>query len=205
MAFHSATRAESELGGERGAIIILALAFLSVMGLITFALITFADVGSKSLTSYRIERTRRYAADSALQATVRRLADNPNFAVSASFSDCARLPLFEYTSGGNIPSVVASGTRYVTVQCRNTPNGLPPGVDLDGGQAPRDIELQVVCSHSASMVVDRKLTCGSGANSTIIGRARVRFENNYDLAAYPNINQRAVVPKILVWSIWAVG
>ncbi|MEZ5139196.1 MAG: hypothetical protein R2711_10665 [Acidimicrobiales bacterium] len=32
--------------------------------------------------------------------------------------------------------------------------------------------------------------------------ARVRFENNYDLAAYPNINQRAVVPKILVWSIW---
>lgn len=187
---------------ERGAIIVLALAFLSVIGVLTVALITFARVGAVSTTSYRIERTRRYAADSGLQSTVQRLAMNPSTAYTSTWTNCGRNTIQEFTGAGNIAPVVATGANVV-VQCRNTPNSSSSGIDTDGGQAPRDIELQVLCSYATTMVVDKRLTCGIGAatNTIVIGRARVRFDNNYDTALYAS-NARAVIPKILVWSIW---
>jgi hypothetical protein len=185
---------------ESGAIIVLALAFLTVIGVLTVALITFARVGAVSTTSYRIERTRRYAADSALQSTVQRLAMNPSTTYSSTWTNCGRNTIQEFTGGGNIAPVVATGAN-VTVQCRNTPNSSSSGIDTDGGQAPRDIEMQVLCTYGASMVVNKQLTCGNASTNTlVIGRARVRFENNYDTALYAS-NARSVIPKILVWSI----
>lgn len=189
--------------GESGAVLILALVFLTVIGLLTGVLLGYAYTGTKSLAAYRLERTRRYAADSAMQSTVFRLSQKANATegTGASMAQCGRLGISQFgTNGGGAVDVVVPNS-YVTVWCQATPGAQIDVVDLDGGQAPRDITMEVRCNYPTAMVVDKKLDCTGGSGSTVIGRARVRFENDYDNAAGYDINKRAVVPKILSWQI----
>ena len=183
--------------GERGAVLILALVFLVVIGTMTTALLSYAFTGTRALAAYRLERTRRYAADSALLSTVNRLSRDSTLGNGATFAACGRIPITQYTTGGNITSV-ADSTAYVTVRCRKTPGVTVDLIDVDGGQPPRDITMEVVCSYNGAMVVNRKLTCGAGSSEQVIGRARVRFEPRYDA---PDPKKRAVVPKVKSWEI----
>ncbi|MGN6693259.1 MAG: hypothetical protein ACTHN0_03705 [Aquihabitans sp.] len=190
--------------GESGAVLFLALVFLTVIGLLTAALLSYAYTGTKTLTAYRLERTRRYAADSALVSTVFRLSQK-TYALegtNASMTQCGRIPISQYApAGGGTVDVVVSGS-YVTVWCQATPDVPTDNFDTDGGQAPRDITMEVRCNYSTSMVVsNRKLNCGAGSGSTVIGRARVRFEVDYDNASGVDKTKRAVVPKVLSWQI----
>ena len=192
------TRAvDAAVTGERGAVLILALVFLIVIGTMTAALLSYAFTGTKALAAYRLERTRRYAADSALLSTVNRLSLDSTLGNGTTFAGCGRIPITQYTTGGNITSV-AESTAYVTVRCRKTPGIVVDRFDLDGGQAPRDITMEVVCSYNGAMVVNRKLTCGAGSSEQVIGRARVRFEPRYDA---PDPTKRAVVPKVKSWEV----
>ena len=69
---------------QSGAIIILALAFLTVILALAVGIIGLAQTGSSSLRAYRLERHRRYAADSALQSAVQYVRQNPGLGVSTS-------------------------------------------------------------------------------------------------------------------------
>ena len=185
--------------GESGAVLILALVFITVIGTMAVGLLSFAFAGSRALSAYRLERTRRYAADSALQVAVHRLSQPANAALGVSPTpvQCARFPIPQDVTAGNLEDVVTANA-YVTVWCSTTPNVPVDVIDLDGGQAPRDITMEVRCNTaSGSTVTGTKLACGSGANATVIGKARVRFENDYAQPA----NARALVPKILSWQI----
>lgn len=194
--------------GESGAALILALVFLTVIGVITGALLGMAYTGTKSLAAYRLERTRRYAADSALQATVFRLSKQTNatLGTTTAMAQCGRLPVSQLASsgGGAVDVVNNPATAYVTVWCQATP--VIPGetddsFDTDGGQAPRRVSMEVRCGYDTAMVVDKKLNCGAGSQYSVIGRARVRFEVDYDNSGAVNKNTRAIVPKILAWQL----
>jgi hypothetical protein len=98
--------------------------------------------------------------------------------------------------------VVDSGSKII-VRCFATPDLPIQIVDVDGGQAPRDVTFEAICVNAGTILVNRKLSCGkTGSINTVIGRARIRYENNYDQTKYP-IASRAVVPKILGWTIWS--
>ena len=183
--------------------LVLALVFLTVIGTMTAFLLSYAFTGTRSLGAYRLERTRRYAADSAMQATINRLTlpANATAGTGASMAQCGRYAIPQDVSAGNVQSVVAANA-YVTVWCQATP-GVPIDViDLDGGQAPRDITMEVRCNTaSGQSVVDKKLVCGAGGTAKVIGRARVRFENDYDNSVGADKFKRAVIPKVLSWQI----
>ena len=188
--------------GERGAVLVLALVFLTVIGTLTAFLISYAFTGTKSLAAYRIERTRRYAADSALHVAVKRLSTETGASLgnSSTPEKCAQYLIPEYTSPGNVQPVVGTGA-YVTVWCSLTPNAVTDAIDVDGGQAARDVTMEVRCNTSGTaIVVGGKLACGSGSNTTVIGRARVRFEIDYNLGS-ARLATRAVVPKTMSWQI----
>jgi hypothetical protein len=188
-------------------VLILALVFLTVIGLLTGALLSYAYTGTKTLAAYRLERTRRYAADSALVATVFRLSQKTyaTEGTNAAMTQCGKIPISQYApSGGGTVDIVANPTSAnVTVWCQATPDVLTDSIDTDGGQGPRDITMEVRCSYKTSMVLNRKLNCdgGTGDPYTVIGRARVRFEVDYDNSAGVDKTKRAIVPKVMSWQI----
>ena len=194
------TPAAGRSHSERGAIILLALAFLTVIGALAVSLLSFAYAGSSALTSYRVERTRRYTADSALQTAVQRVKTETTLGISSTAASpeiCARYDIPQDISEGNITDVVGTDA-FVTVECYATPGVPADFFDLDGGQAPRDVTFRVLCRAPGSIVVDRQLVCGASGDAVEIGTARVRFENDYSLVP---ITERAVVPKVVSWSI----
>lgn len=194
---------------EKGAIIMVAVAFLTIVMTLVTALLYFAMAGSTSVRSYRQERVRRYAADGALNAAVQRLKVTPTLGTTAG--SCLTFTITEDLAGGEVYPMVAAGSS-LTVDCAPTVPGAPL-IDGDQGQAPRDVLLTVTCTFNpASVGPDQPLSCGSGGSTMVLGRARVRFEIDYGIVASVangNCNDpanctaatnRAVVPKIISWS-----
>jgi hypothetical protein len=181
----------------------MALVVVIAMGLIAAALALFAAAGSRSTTSYKIERTRRYAADAALQVGIQRLRLDPLLAVTSTDSKCAEYRLREDASAPWQVTVLWSSTARMDVYCKITPNANIPNFPLDGGQRIRDITLTVKCPYTTTVVAkdsqDRpKLQCGNGsAKEQVVATARVRFEIDNSKP----IDKRAVIPKVLSWSI----
>lgn len=196
---------------ESGAVIILALAFLTIILTLTVALFGLANAGAASLRHFRLERTRRYNADAALQATVQRVKDTPTLGVTSGANCNWSFPMQEDIAGGLAQRVITPGST-LTVTCAATAGVTSGGADVDGGQALRDVTIEVACNNTAAPAAHASLTCGAGGNSTVIARARVRFEVDYGIVpAAPDCGPtvalcsastvRAVVPKVVYWSI----
>jgi hypothetical protein len=176
---------------------LLALAFIVVIGTLATGLLLFAYTTTRATNSYRIERVRRYSADGALQVAVQRLKMTPSYVPPATATACATYGIVEDPSAATQAPVVATGAG-MTVTCEASPASDKFSYDLDGGQKPRDFTLVVRCNTSGPIVVNKKLQCGTGTGtSTEVGRARVRFEIDYSQP----LDARAVVPKVLSWSI----
>lgn len=216
---------------ESGAIIILALAFLTVVLVLAVALIGLSHTTSASGRTYRLERSRRYAADSALQIAVQHVAKTPTLGVSASPPACGTsYTVQEDTAGGAVIRVFATGS-VLQVACGATPGVTDSGArELDlrgeptGGQGPRDVTFTVTCTYN-TIPQNGTLRCGTGSNTMVLARARVRYDVDYGIVptrpncgpyddSYPQpvdpngpgnlcsaSSVRAVVPKIVYWSV----
>lgn len=173
---------------QSGAIIILALAFLTVMLALSWSLIELSYAGSSSLRSYRLERTRRYAADSALQAAIQMVKLNPALGVSGSSTPCGMSYAIQEDTAGGVRLRAFTPGSVLAVTCSPTPGVSNSGVrELDerleptGGQMARDITFTVTCRYSPSSDPKATLTCGSGGDTQTLGRARVRFDIDYGI------------------------
>lgn len=228
--------------GESGAVILLALAFLTVVLTLVVALFGLSHTGSASLRHFRFERVRRYNADAALQAAVQYVKQNPRVGEgtgTGALTQCLTYDMQEDVSGntgaGEIQSVLTPGST-LRVYCGAT-NGVSSGItgypssgfDTDQGQPPRDVTIEVRCTGNPPTPRGR-LTCGStGSTTTVLARARVRFDVDWGITptapdcgpidlnpllpdgVTPNphflVNDcyastaRAVVPKVVYWSI----
>lgn len=224
---------------QSGAIIILALAFITIVLALAVGVLSLAFTGSSSLRAYRMERHRRYATDAAMQSAVQYVRQNPLIGVSgASPPACGMNYLVQEdaASGGAIQVFTAGSVLNVT--CGATPgqdSGVretgDPRTAPNGGQGPRDVTFTVSCSYN-TIPAKGTLTCASGgANTLLLGRARVRYDVDYgidpkvpvgggllcgpfDDAVDPAPTNpdgpgnlctaswvRAVVPKIVYWSL----
>lgn len=216
---------------QSGAVIILALAFLTVILALAVGIIGLSWTGSSSLRAYRLERHRRYAADAALQSALHYVRANPGLGVSASPPACAmNYAVQQDVAPGGAMAVFTPGS-VLNVTCKATPGVTDSGArELDlrgeptGGQGPRDVTFEVSCAYS-TMSATGPLSCGSGGNTVILGRSRVRYDIDfsivptkpdcgpYDDSYVPPVDPngpgnlcsassvRAVVPKIMLWSL----
>jgi len=201
---------------ERGAALILALAFLTVMGVLAVSLASMAMSGSSTLEVYRENRAIRTNAESAINLTIFRLVKNPLMATDATSTGTPPLdaacnlafPIATQHSGDApiAPSFTAGSTLTVTCGPTTPASATGPwgaysgsgGLDTDGGQRPRDVTINVACLGTAVVKANSTITCGSTGTSRLVARARVRFE--IDTTA-TNRSQRAVIPKVMTWDL----
>lgn len=186
---------------ERGAAMILALAFIIVIGVLAAALIGFAFTASANTRVYREQRVVRYNAESAINLTIVQLEMEPPLGTAPN--DCDLDFDMNEELGNGEQQILATGS-VLTVECSPISTGsyapvVPSGgVDSDGGQAPRVVLITVHCIGPGAPPDNRSvLACtGSGASDRVVAEARVRFEIDYTAA---DQNERAVVPKILTF------
>jgi hypothetical protein len=197
--------------GELGAILILALVFVTVVLTLAVSLLTLAYTGSTSLRAFRIERTRRYAADGALQSAVQYVKQDPTLGQTTGSGTCSLTYPIVQGSGAGEPALVAASST-LTVTCEATPGTTSGGVDVDGGQRIRDVTFTVTCRGDPPGVKGVLSCDSSSSTTTVLGRARVRYEIDYELVpsgstCAPSVtecsahNARAVVPKVVTWSL----
>jgi hypothetical protein len=201
---HAAERPPSSRPDERGSVLLLALAFMTVVMLLVTALITFARTGNQSLHFYEVERTRRYAVSSALELGLAAVAKDKDLGTSTSWQTCAQSPV--YGTQDPIESkaafqVVGPGS-YLTVLCRQTPGTT---TYVPGSDEPRDVTFEIHCytddsPFSAYKTSKTTVTCGSGGIDSLLAEARIRYEIDY---SDPNVATRAKVPKIVTWELRA--
>lgn len=182
---------------ESGSTLVLALAFVTIVMALTVGLLGFSKAGTSSLQAYRVERTRRYAVDGAMQSAIQMVSKYPNMGKHTSPDPCG----LRFLVQGN-PRMVAPGA-YLVVECAETPaavSGVSNAGDVVGGQqTARDVTLTVTCNREPNATPTRnKVSCGSGTVSTILAKARVRYEIDYSVA---NQTQWAIVPKIITWEV----
>lgn len=207
---------------QSGAIMVLALAFLIVVLALAWGLIEMSYTGSASLRAYRLERSRRYAADSALQAGIQMLKSD---ATLGTVDDplCSMTYLVqENAPTGEVIRVFSTGST-LSVSCEAVAGSDSGGIDSDGGQKAREVILRVSCQYEPPIPAKGTLYCGSGSKSLVLGVARVRFDVDYGVPIDPtgtkdpavcgpddpNTHEnlclaskvRAVVPKIIQWSL----
>lgn len=186
---HHPVSGASVASGERGAALILVLAFLVVTLVVVTSLFGMANAGTTSLKTYREDRTFRYAADSALEVGVRYLQENPSRArTSPNDCDGLQVPIAE----GNDPLFAPNSRLYVT--CAPI-----PGYDSSGGNA-RYVTLTATCRTRVPNPPRRDpLDCASsGGTNIVVGQAQVRFDLD------PRIEEaedQSVVPKIISWDL----
>ncbi len=62
--------------GERGTSLVIAMAFLSIFGLVSVAILGFGEVSLRATAGYRAQRAQNYATDAALQAAINRVRND---------------------------------------------------------------------------------------------------------------------------------
>jgi hypothetical protein len=203
------TAAAPTLSGRRsdqtGSTLVLALAVVTVILLLVVGLLGLTQTGNRSLRAYEVERTRRYAVNSALEVAVQAVRKTPDLGTTATTRSCGS----RFDIPGN-PRVLGSvGTGYLEVVCYKTPGaGITSGdPDTDGGQGPRDLTFEVRCNRRPTDIVQPGfLNCGRGDDYKVLAKARVRFEVDYGIApdAGSSVStKRAVVPKVITWEVRA--
>ena len=178
--------------GERGAALILVMAFLLVIAVVTASLFSLAYAGTRSMRDYQLNRALRYSGDGALEVGVRNVAADSTLGVTNGSGCSWDVPV---TSGSG--SVVQAGSK-VRVTC--VPHTVSTGADSDGGQKVRDVDFLVTCKTSGTSSNLQAIACdptGSGTQMRVLAKARVRFDINFQLAT----DKRAVVPKVLTWNV----
>ncbi len=204
--------------GESGAVIVIALAFLVVVGVLAVAVVNMAWTGSKTLAVYREERVVRVNAESALQATVLRLSanplmgtvDTPDIPGYVDTRDCPlNFPLSQDLVGGQVKPTFQAGS-FLQVDCAPTSannatgpwgGGGASGYRIDSGpdrgdQSPRDVTITVTCRRPSGST--NPLVCGSSGPARIVAVARVRFDIDYSIS---DRWRWATVPKIVNWDL----
>jgi len=128
------TRArERRINGEGGATLVLALAFLAVIGLMAIAVIGFGDASIRATSGYRTDRGRNYAADGALDAAINKakadgtIGRDPALYPSDVCNPTNTNPLLELPANGPDPATVVS--------CQAEPGG-GSGKPKDLGSTP---------------------------------------------------------------------
>lgn len=197
--FHS-TRLD--LGGlrssESGATLIIAVLFMTVIMSLTVGLLGFAQVGARSHRAYKVERTNRYAIDSAINAGIQFLATNPTMGVRDGTGYCH----VQVNIAGE-DRIMVNGA-YYTMDCKatepSTGGAFPDsGKVADGVQNPRDVTINIKCGNDASNPIrPGKAFCGTGVDVTV-ATARVRFDRDSSPGVDPA--NSAIVPKVLSWEI----
>ncbi len=176
---------------QSGAIIILALAFITiVLALAVGHAWACRGPARRSLRAYRLERHRRYAADAAMQSAVQYVRQNPLIGVSgASPPACGmNYTVQEDTASGGAIQVFTPGS-VLNVTC-----GPPPASGLRGprdGRRPRTArqrrpgptrrDLHGQSAPTTPSPAKGTLTCGSGSNTLVLGRARVRYDIDFGI------------------------
>lgn len=208
-------------GGTRvdrqdGAVMVIALAFLTVVGLLAVVVLSMAWTGSNTLAVYRQDRVLRYNAEAALQTTVLRLATNPLMGtvdrpdLTTDTRDCPMDFALQQDPGGTapIPPTFTSGS-FLKVTCAPTSAANATGPWGGSGasgyydtvsqtQSPRDVTITITCTSPPSTKAKDPVTCGSAGTSQVIAKARVRFEIDYSLT---DKQRWAVVPKVVTWDV----
>lgn len=185
-------------GGESGATLIIAVLFMTVIMSLTVGLLGFAQVGARSHRAYKVERTNRYAIDSAINAGIQFLATNPDMGSSGGTGYCH----IQVNIAGE-DRVMVNGA-YYTMDCApTTPSSggalSDSGKVVDGVQNPRDVTITISCGNDASNPIrPGKAFCGTGTNVTV-ATARVRFDRDSSPGIDPT--KSAIVPKVLSWEI----
>jgi len=201
---------------ESGAVMILALGFIIVVGIVAAAVLLMAYTGSNTLAVYRQDRIVRANAEAAMTTTIVRLSKNPLMATDGTStgtpsldSSCAlNYPMQQPTTGGVIPTFTSGSVLQVTCGPTSAYNASGPWgagsgsghIDTASGtQGPRDVTITVTCKvPTANADAKSKVTCGTSGTSRVVARARVRFEIDYTKT---NKLQWAVVPKVIAWDL----
>lgn len=181
--------------GQEGSTLLLALVFVTTVMSLTVVLLGFAKAGNTAVHAYKVERTRRYAVDGALQSAIQLVAKNPGMGRATSPDPCDMLFLVQGS-----PRQVVGGS-YLVVSCAATPatvSGSSSTGNLAGGQQnARDVTFRVSCYAPAVAATD-KIDCASGTVVSELASARVRYEIDYSVT---NQTQWAIVPKIVTWEV----
>jgi hypothetical protein len=181
--------------------LIFAVVAMGVMFLAVSLLFGYAQTSSRTVQSYRVDRSLRYAADGALEAAVVMVQGDPTLATNTSTKACRlKFDIGESASSTRIGFKAAS---FLWVACAATPNTASGNVDpADQGQLARDVTFTVRCGPRSITTVAPKglLDCtSSSATSSTVAQARVRFE--VDNSSGVPLNARAIVPKVLSWKL----
>jgi hypothetical protein len=194
-------------GREGGAVLILALVFLTVILVLALSLLNLAFTGASTTQQFREQRLLRYNGEAALQGAIQFLKTKPEACVRPAEGDCATnvsYPLMVEHLAGSSKGALFPGS---FLRVLYTTNGADSGtIDTDGGQRPRDVTIRVVCDAHPSQGRRQLLRCGNGSQQRIVAQARVRFEVNYDpgtAVVATDQTKRAYVPKIQSW--WVVS
>lgn len=193
------TQAHPAPAGEHGAAIILAIAFLLVIGVLATALIGFAFTATTATRVYRQQRVVRYNAESSINLTIQRLKATPSIGTLSS-PGCGLVSSMQEPLGDGQQQTLVSGSR-LTVECSPITTGVyapvipSGGLDTDGGQAPRVVKIEVFCLGPAQPASSKALLeCNNGGpGSRLVAKARVRLDVDYSVG---DISARAIVPKI---------
>lgn len=181
--------------GEDGSTLLLALVFVTVVMSLTVVLLAFAKAGNTAVHAYKVERTRRYAVDGALQSAIQMAAKNPAIGRSTAPASCDMLFLVQGS-----PRQVVGGS-YLVVTCAATPSTVSgsstTGNVVGGQQTARDVTFNVGCYRNGP-AVKNKIDCSSGTLVSTLASARVRYEIDYSVT---DQTQWAIVPKIVTWEV----
>lgn len=178
-------------GGEEGAALILALVFMIVVGMLATVLLSMAFVGARSTHSYRQQRALRYNAESAVNLTIGRLADDPLLGTPAS-PDCGGVTFVMVQNAALEAEASFVDGSSLQIECEPTPTSAIPQ-----SEEARDVTITVVCAEKETD--SRLIRCGGAGTTTrtrTLGVVRVRFEPNLTVSTP---GERAVVPKVVSW------
>lgn len=180
---------------EEGSTLVLALVFVTAVMTLTIVLLAFAKTGNTAVNSYKVERTRRYAVDGALQSAIQLVAKNPAMGRATSPDPCDMLFLVQGS-----PRQVVGGS-YLVTSCAATPAAVSgsstTGNVVGGQQNARDVTFTVSC-YAPAVAAKGKIDCASGSVVSTLASARVRYEIDYSVT---NQTQWAIVPKIVTWEV----
>lgn len=179
--------------GEVGSALIYALILITILILIVTALFGYAQTGSKSVQSFRIDRDLRYQSDGAIQAGIVLAKANGTYGRVADDPDCVlRFDIEEPAKGNGNNDKTRNAfvaNSFLMVSCGSTPGTPTPAIG-----EPRDITFTVTCG--TRTITNGLMTCDNGTSSPA-ATARVQFT----LCTLPTCATDVWVPKVVSWKL----
>lgn len=124
--------------GERGTSLVIAMAFLSIFGIVSLVILGFGDVSLRAAQGFRAKRAQDYSVDAALQAAINRVRNDPTIGRDPSVYSADLCNSANASTVLNLPAT--SSSPAVDVSCE-TESGGGSGVAADLGSTPPDSVL----------------------------------------------------------------